>query len=114
MVIVPLAPVPSQQLSIVLDNQNCLINVLTRGEKMYLDLACDGEAIQNGALIQDRVSIIQIPTRFFAGTLAMVDTLGTDAPYYDGLGDRWQLCYWSEGEEGAPRNKVPEFDGATE
>ena len=110
MVIVPLSPVPSQALKIVLADQDCEIAVLTRGEKMYCDLTVDGTVIQQGALIQDAVSIVQIPTDAFSGTLAMLDTRGNEAPRYDGLGDRWQLCYWTADED-RPRNLVPEFDG---
>ena len=74
------------------------------------DLTVDGTVIQQGALIQDAVSIVQIPTDAFSGTLAMLDTRGNEAPRYDGLGDRWQLCYWTADED-RPRNLVPEFDG---
>lgn len=111
MVIVPLSPIPSQTLKVVLDDQDCQISVLTRGEHMYLDLTVDGTIVQQGALLLDYVSAIQIPTHSFSGTLAMFDTQGNEAPRYDGLGERWQLWYWSKGEEGAPVNLVPEFDG---
>lgn len=114
MLVVPLTPVPSQKLKVVLANQDCEISVLMRGTHLYLDLTVDGVVIQRGAILIDSVSAIQIPTRNFSGTLAILDTQGDDAPQYDGLGSRWQLCYWNEGEEGAPRNLVPEFDGAVE
>jgi hypothetical protein len=114
MLIIPLSPIPSQKLKIVLNDQDCEISVLMRGDNLYLDLTVDGVVIQQGALLLDYVSAIQIPTRNFSGTLAMVDTQGQAAPRYDGLGSRWKLCYWSDGEEGAPRNLVPEFDGAVE
>lgn len=111
MVIIPLSSIPSQKLKVVLDDQDCEISVLTRGEHMYLDLTVDGIIIQQGAIIQNLVSIIQVPTRIFSGTIAMVDTQGNAAPVFSGLGERWRLCYWSEGEKNAPRNLVPEFDG---
>ena len=111
MQIIPLSPIPSQHLQVVLDDQDCDITLLTRGTHMFLDLTVNGIVVQQGALVLDFVSVIQIPTANFTGTLAMVDTLGSSAPSFDGLGDRWQLCYWSEGEEGAPRNKNPETDG---
>ena len=111
MVTIPLSPIPSQKIKVVLDDQDCEISILMRGQHLYLDLTVDGIVIQQGALLLDYVSAIQIPTRFFKGTLAMFDTQGNEAPRYTGLGDRWQLCYWSEGEDGAPFNAVPEFDG---
>lgn len=113
MLIVPLSPIPSQTLKIVLDDQDCEISVLTRGPNLYLDLTVDGVIIQQGALLLNYVSAIQIPSRSFKGTLAMFDTQGNEAPRWDGLGSRWLLFYWSEGEEYAPRNRVPEFDGPT-
>lgn len=114
MLIIPLSPIPSQKLKVVLNDQDCEISILMRGPNLYLDLTVDGVVIQQGALLLDYVSAIQIPTRNFSGTLAMVDTQGQAAPRYDGLGNRWKLCFWSDGEEGAPRNLVPEFDGAVE
>lgn len=78
---------------------------------MYADLTVNGTVIQQGAIIQDAVSIVQVPTDAFSGTLAILDTLGNDAPRWSGLGERWRLCYWTEDEEDAPRNLVPEFDG---
>lgn len=107
---IPLSPIPSQKIKIVLDDQDCEISVLLRGQKMYLDLIVDGIVIQKGALLLDFVSAIQIPTRYFSGTLAIIDTQGNKDPQYTGLGDRWQLCYWSDGEDGAPTNSIPEFD----
>ena len=114
MKIIPLSAIPSQTLKVVLDDQDCEISVLTRGSRMYLDLVADGVTVQRGALLLDCVSAIQMPTRYFSGTLAMVDTQGNEAPQYAGLGERWQLCYWSDGESDAPRNRVPEVDGPME
>ena len=111
MYIIPISPIPSQSFKVVLADQDCEIALLTRGESMYCDLTVNGVVIQQGAIIQDCVSIVQAPTDGFVGTLAMIDTLGNEAPRWDGLGDRWQLTYWTEGEEGSPRNLVPEFDG---
>ena len=111
--IIPLNAIPAQHLQIVLDDQDCDISVYTRGEQeiLYLDLVVDGVVVQNGAILQNAVSAIQIPNRTFSGTLAIVDLQGDDHPKWSGLGDRWLLIYWSDGEEGAPRNLVPEFDG---
>lgn len=114
MKIIPLSPVPSQTLKVVLDDQDCEISVLMRGQHLYLDLTVNGIIIQRGAILLDGVSAIQIPTRNFLGTLAIVDTQGNEAPRFEGLGSRWLLCFWSVGDDDAPRNLVPEFDGATE
>lgn len=114
MLIVPLTAIPAQSLQVVLADQDCDISVYTRGEHLFLDLAVDGVTVQTGAIVENLVSIIQMPNRQFSGTLAMVDTLGDSTPRWDGLGDRWVLVYWDSGEEGEPRNLVPEFDGAVE
>ena len=107
MVTIPLAPIPTQRLRIVLDNQDCEMELLTRGDHMFFNLTSNGTVIQNGAIVEDAVSIIQNPNDVFTGTLAMVDTRGNSAPWYDGLNERWFLCYWSEGEAGAPAIKSP-------
>ena len=111
MEIIPLSAIPSQTFKIVLDDQDCEISVLTRGTHLYLDLTVNGNEICKGALLLNLVSAVQIPTRDFSGTLAMVDTQGDEAPRWDGLDERWVLCYWSKDELGAPINYVPEFDG---
>jgi hypothetical protein len=42
---VPLSPVPSQTLAIVLDNQNCQISVYTLSTGMYFDLVVNGVTV---------------------------------------------------------------------
>lgn len=110
MLIVPTSSIPSQSFQIVLDNQDCDIELLTRGERLYLTLAVDGEIVQANALCLNRVSIIQIPNSKFYGTLAFVDTLGSSNPEYSQLGDRYQLFYWYDGEDNAPINHNPATD----
>jgi len=62
MIAVPLSPIPSQSFQIVLNGQDCEIEVLTRGEHIFLNLTVDGELIQAGAICVNLVPIVQIPT----------------------------------------------------
>lgn len=95
MVTVPLSALPSQSFQIVLDDQDCEIDLLLRGDFFYLNLTVNGEVVQQGAIVMEGVSIIQMPNNFFKGSLAVFDTLGEEQPSWEGLGDRWQMVYFS-------------------
>lgn len=107
---IPLSPIPSQQFQIVLDEQDCDITVYTRNTGLYLDLEVEGQAVQNGAIVIEGVSIIQAPNSVFSGSLVLHDLWGEDNPEYTGLNDRWILAYYSA-DEAQPGNGNPS-DGA--
>ena len=107
MKVVPVSAVPSQTFQVILDNQDCDIDLFTRGDHLFMSLYVDGEPVQCSALCLNMVSIIQMPNNSFFGTLAFVDTLGESNPEYSELGSRYLLTYWSEGEEYAPVNRNP-------
>lgn len=102
--VVPLTPVPSQTLSIVLAGQNCNIAVYTLSTGMFFDLEADGVVITRtnicrnlGRMLLDR------GYKGFVGDFVFVDTQGADDPQYTGLGSRWLLIY---NDDPPP---VPEF-----
>lgn len=92
---IPLDPVPSQSFQIVLDNQDCEIDLLFRGNNFFVNLIVDGTIVQQGAIVHDAVSIITRPNNIFSGAIAVIDTQGDDDPLYSGLGTRWQMVYFS-------------------
>lgn len=98
MVIIPLQPIASQRLQIVLDGQNCTIWLYYRWGRMYLDLTVDADPVLAGALCLNKVAVNLNPSLVFKGTLYFLDMQGNEAPQYAGLGDRWQLLYFSDGE----------------
>ena len=95
---IPLSQTPSQAFQIVLNGQDCNIELLTRGERLYMNLAVDGEDVQNGAVCINQVPIIQIPTSRFSGNMMFVDTLGDTNPSWTGLDGRYQLVYLTQDE----------------
>ncbi len=90
---IPLQPVPSQTLSVVLSGQNCQISVYQKSTGLYLDLKVDDAAIVTTVLCHDRVRLVRSAYLGFAGDLAFEDTLGQTDPQYDSLGSRFVLSY---------------------
>jgi hypothetical protein len=113
-VVVPLQAVPSQTVSVALNNQACQINVYVLGsapyEHLYVDLlVADTQII--GGIIAQNFSIVGITfgaqTTYvasglivrntylgFVGDIAFLDTQGQDDPVYTGLGSRFILVYF--------------------
>ena len=72
----------------------------------------DETEIFTGAICQARVAVNQSPSINFAGSFYFVDTLGPDvAPQWEGLGDRWILLYFSNGE--TPESVAAEMESET-
>jgi len=90
---IPLQPVPSQTLSVVLSGQNCQIAVYQKSTGLYLDLDVDNAPIVSTALCHDRVRLVRSVYLGFVGDLAFVDTLGHADPQYEQLGSRFVLAY---------------------
>jgi hypothetical protein len=90
---VPLQPVPSQQLQIVLGGQNCEIAVYLRGSRLYVDLAVNGASISAATVARNQISLCPTAYLGFTGFLIITDTLGSEDPVYTGLGSRFQMLY---------------------
>lgn len=100
MVQIPLKNLPSQELQVVLDNQNCTIFLYWRFGLMFMDLSVDDTVICQGAICRNGASITQFPSLSFSGSLHFWDTQGNQQPpQWDGLEDRYALLYVSDGEE---------------
>jgi hypothetical protein len=93
--IVPLNTVPSQVLNTVLNGQYCQINVYTRSTGLYVDIGMNGLTIIGGVIAQDRNRIVREPYRGFIGDIAFWDSIGTTDPFWQGIGSRFWLGYWS-------------------
>lgn len=100
MVLINLRPLPAQRFSVVLNGQNCVIDLYLSGEKMYIDLAVNDTTVLHGAICHDRQNIIRFQNAF-KGALAFVDSDGAEDPEYSGLGDRWNLYYFTPEEMNA-------------
>lgn len=90
---IPLQPVPSQQLQIVLGGQNCQIAVYMLGTHIFVDLNVNGADISIAVIARDGISLVPTAYLGFVGNLIFVDTQGSSDPTFDGLGLRYQLLY---------------------
>ena len=94
MLSVPLAPVPSQTLAIILDGQNCNLAVYTERTGIYMDVEVNGTTIATARILRDGARVLQDEQyQPFVGDFILVDTQGELDPVYTGLGTRWQLVY---------------------
>src|ERR1700749_2243899 len=100
MQVIPLQAVPSQQLTIGLNGQNCNINVYQKTTGLYFDLFLNNVAVAttvrclNAArLLADRQYAGFVGAFIFVDVQAAGGVLtGTD-PTYTGLGSQYELWY---------------------
>jgi hypothetical protein len=91
---IPLAPVASQRLAIVLAAQNCLINVYQKADLMYCDLTVNDVPVLRTHAVRNRIRLLLAAGYFgFQGDLVFVDTQGDEQPSFEGLGSRWFMLY---------------------
>lgn len=91
---VPLAAVPSQQLSITLDGQNCTISVYQKTTGLYFDMQFNGVPFTNTVRCLNEARLCEDRQYLgFAGDFLFYDTQGSSDPDYTGLGSRYLLIY---------------------
>ena len=95
---IPIQPIPSQSVSVVLNGQNCQINIYQKGQLVFIDLNSNGVDIVTGVLAHNVNPLVCIKYTGFLGNLTFVDTQGNDDPQYTGLGTRYVLIYLSAAE----------------
>lgn len=100
MLIIPIADVPSQTLSVQLAGQNCKINLYTKTTGFYCDLYLNGSLLIGGVICQNLNRIVRDSYFGFTGDLCFLDTQGSftlpsngDDPSTPGLGTRFLFCY---------------------
>jgi hypothetical protein len=93
MLLVPLQPLPSQVVNVVLDSQPCTINVSQKFYGIFVDLYINNVLIIAGTLALNLTRMVRSLYLGFSGDLVFLDTQGTQDPYYTGLGTRYQLIY---------------------
>jgi hypothetical protein len=85
--------VPSQQLQVVLDGQNCVLLIYVMNQCMFMDVSVNGIQISYAIQCKNLVSLVPTSYLGFDGWLVFYDTQGTSDPIYTGLGTRWVLLY---------------------
>lgn len=93
---VPLSALPSQELSLVLGNQDVTVRVLTRGDYLYLDVLKESTPVIQGQLIVTGQNLLPSGLSNFTGNFQMVDINGNSAPVYTSLGTQYRLLYNDE------------------
>lgn len=101
MLIVPIQPVPSQQVNTNLSGQSCTINIYQKGGAVYVDLFVNNAPIITGVVAEDANVIVRSAYLGFIGDLAFFDTQPEATangpvysdPVYTGLGSQYVLAY---------------------
>lgn len=97
---IPLSSVASQELTVVLNNQNCQITVYQTRFGLFCDLAVNNEPVVSGVLCHNANRIVRDAYLGFSGDLLFYDTQGTNDPSYTGFGTdpRFLFLYLTEDE----------------
>jgi len=98
---ITIQPIPSQSVSVVLNGQNCQINIYQKGQLVFVDLNSNGVDIVTGVLAHNINPLVCIKYTGFQGNLTFVDTQGNDDPQYTGFGTRYVLIYLSPSDVAA-------------
>ena len=101
MLTVPLQPIASQTVNVVLDGQACTINVYEKSTGLYMDLYVNAVLIIGGVICNNLDRIVRDLYFGFNGDFIWEDVQGsTNAPlnppmdpYYQGIGSRFFLIY---------------------
>lgn len=96
--VISLSAEPSQNLQVILEDQDVELSILQRGGHVYADVTLNGSVIVEGALCIDRVPILQPNTTDFSGNLVFVDLWGTSDPQWQEYGSRFILLYYTAEE----------------
>ena len=97
---IPIQPIPSQLVKVVLGGQNVQIFIYQKDQGLFVDINSDGVDIVVGVIARDAVPIICREYMGFIGNVLFVDTQGGSDPTYSGLGSRFSLVYLTADEYG--------------
>ena len=98
MIQITTSAIPWQEFSVLLDGQMCVIALRQMGGRLYCDLKCNDKNVFTGRICAHGMDINCYNSPDFKGLLFFVDTKGKAHPQYEGLNDRWVLCYETESE----------------
>lgn len=98
MLIIPVQAVPSQTLTVSLNNQTTELAIYTHASGLYMDVSVNNTLIVGGRICQNLNRIVRAIYLGFSGDIAFGDTQGTDDPVYTGLGTRFLLGYFFPSE----------------
>lgn len=98
----PIDATPSQQFLVTLEEQNCIINLYQRRDRLYMDLFANDVEVARGVVCLPRVPLLQLATANFDGNFYFTDERSAPAmqqpPHWRELGSRFHLYYLAEDE----------------
>lgn len=98
---IPIQAIPNQSLNVLLNQQNCTINLKTYGTYMYFDLYLNNSAIILGRKITLTPMIIYdyLKQKFNGNFILLNDDLNQyTIPFYTNFGISQSLFYYTEDE----------------
>lgn len=90
MIVIPLHATPSQQVSVSLNGQSCVIRVYQKGDQLYMDLTVNNVVLFTTVACHDRDFLVRYTYLGFSGDLSFLDTQGLSDPQYSGFGSQAQ------------------------
>lgn len=99
MQVVPLQPIPNQQVQVQLAGQSCTLNVYQTAYGLFMDVYVGTTLIIAGVICENLNRIVRSLYLGFIGDFCWLDvTTGKADPIYTGIGSQYQLLYLEEGE----------------
>ena len=98
MLIVPLQAVPSQSLNVLLNGQNCQLEVYQKPSGLFMNVQVNNSDIVTGVLCENLNRIVRSLYLGFSGDFCFFDSQGTTDPIFSGLGGRYSLAYLAANE----------------
>jgi hypothetical protein len=96
MMTVPLQPIPSQQINVLLNNQPTTLNVYAKAFGLFMDVYLNQTLVIAGVICLNLNVIIRDAYLGYLGDFAFYDTTGNgNDPTYTGLGTTYQLYYFA-------------------
>lgn len=97
--IIPVQPVPTQTLAVVLAGQPAQIEIRQNGANMYFSLRLADRPIVLTRICRNRQRLLlDVEYKGFIGDFEFQDTQGAEQPTYIGLGTRFVLRYFGADE----------------
>lgn len=92
--VIPLSQIPNQRLQCVINGQRLVITIAKRGERLYMDVNCNGNPVSNGVICLCGNSLVPYRNIYFTGDLFFIDLQNHGAiPDYRQFNSRFQLVY---------------------
>lgn len=95
-IIVPLQPIPSQQLNTQLSGQSITLKIYQKDDGVFCDLWNDSVLIWAGIVCLTDRAINPADFMNFRGQLIFRDLIGEENPSFEEFGSRWVLQYVSD------------------